>query len=65
MLEQCFLKNKSEPLKKDESKVISCLQSFFNGKLVEQFQDMKEESELHVNFSIAHDILSPLTKECS
>ena len=68
VLEQCFLENKSEPLKEDESKAVGCLQSFFNEKLVEQFQDirpsLKQKSELFVNFSIAHNILSPLTDEC-
>ena len=47
----------------DESKAVGCLQSFFNEKLVEQFQEIKEKSQF-VNFSIAHNILSPLTIEC-
>ena len=67
VLEQCFLKSKSELLKEDESKTVACLQLFFNEKLVEQFQDklpsLKEKSKLYVNFSIAHYILSPLTDE--
>lgn len=64
----CFLENKSEPLKEDESKAVDCLQSFFSENLVEHFQELlpslKEKSELYVDFSIAHNILSPLTDDC-
>jgi len=67
VLEQCFLESKSELLKEGESKAVACLQSFFDEKLVEQFQDklpsLKEKSKLYVNFSIAHYMLSPLTDE--